>query len=459
MGGPRSPRPEQADSGVRLVPLDSDSDVRIVAPDADDIRAAIGAEPPKGATDSDIRLESLAPDEGGGKHEGPLTEEINLDEELKKDEALRRAQRAPIKPKTAHHGAPVKPAFDLSDSDFNLAPIEELEQPAKAQDSSSDFELTPASESSPIDLGSSDDFKLEVPDEDIILAEDEKAERQGPMSGVNLDHPADSGISLEDQGEASDSEFELTLEEEPVAPKSKPPSSKSSGSKLVQTDDTDSSEFELSLDVDQSSPPDSDSEFELTLDETGALSEVEEQPAAEEAEAEQDIFETDLEVPALDEESGSEVAEVEEHDTDLESPDFDLAIDEEDVAVDEESGSEVVALDEEEAIDDQAATVQTKRRGKKRALAEEEEAGEFADLDDLEEEPVFDDEGVVEVAAGEAVFAPQAPWGVLPVAVLLPCVIVMLLVGMMGFELVQTQQGYKPGVLSKALGGLTGARK
>jgi hypothetical protein len=67
--GPRSPRPgqpgsgsgrksgmhatEHVDSGVRLVPLDSDSDVRIVGA-SDDI--GLGQQPPLSATDSDIRL-------------------------------------------------------------------------------------------------------------------------------------------------------------------------------------------------------------------------------------------------------------------------------------------------------------------------------------------------------------------------------------------------------------------
>jgi hypothetical protein len=321
--------------------------------------------------------------------------------------------------------------------------------------------LTPASEaSSPLDLGSSDDFKLEVPEDGVALVDESDAVRQGPLSGISLDNPADSGISLEQSGAAAadESEYELTLDD---APESKPSTPKPASGKLVETEESDSSEFELSLDVDKTgAPPDSDSEFELTLDDSGGLA-AEEEPVAEEGQ-EQDIFETDLDVPALDGESGSDQVEVEEHDTDLESPDFELAIGDEDVAAAEESGSEVVALDDEEAVvevDDEAATVQTKRRGKRRGLvADEEEAGEFGDLEDLEEQAVLGDDDV-EVVVGEAVVMKEAPWGIMPVVVLFPCVVVMLLLGMMGFELVQTQQGYKPGVVTKMIGGLTGAKK
>jgi excisionase family DNA binding protein len=470
MGGSKSPRPgknksneaatEQPDSGVRLVPMDSDSDVRILGSDTDDIHVPIGDQPPKGATDSDIRLESLTAS-GSADHEGPLTEEINLDEELKKDEARRKAKTGMPKPKARQPEPPKKEAFELSDPELNLAPVEEEQTPAaQGTDSSSDFDLTPASESSsPLELGSSDDFKLEVPDDSVALTDD-TPERQGPLSGVNLDHPADSGISLEQGGEgSSDSEFELTLEEEPSATTSKPATPKPASSKLAESEEPDSSEFELSLDVEKGSAPNTDSEFELTLDDTGGLVADEEAPA-EEAQ-DKDIFETDFQVPALDEESGSEAIEVEDSgvadvDTDLENPDFELAIGDDDVAVEDDSGSDVVALDEEEAA---ATTVHPKRRGKKGAAAAEETSDDFTDLDQIEEESALDGEGADEAAAPTVIVQPSAPWGVLPVAVLFPCVIVMMLLGIMGFELVQSQQGYKPGFLTKAIGGLMGAKK
>jgi hypothetical protein len=61
-----------------------------------------------------------------------------------------------------------------------------------------------------------------------------------------------------------------------------------------------------------------DSEFELTLDDSGG-------PPAEADSGEKDIFDTDFEVPAL-EESGSEAIALEDADTALESSDFDLAL-------------------------------------------------------------------------------------------------------------------------------------
>jgi excisionase family DNA binding protein len=464
MGGPASPKPPKSrshtpnptDSGVRLVPMDSDSDVRITGSDTDDIRVPIGVQPPKGATDSDIRLEMLTPLGRDGGHEGPLTEEINLDEELKKDEARRKASQA--KSKSRKSDLPKKSPFELSESELDLRPgeAEEAEE-AQDKDSSSDFELTPASESSsPLELGSSDDFRLDVPDESLALAEDYQADHKEPLSGVNLAQPADSGISLEQNPDVgSDSEFELTLEEEPAGPKSSRPSTpKPASQKLVQEEAPDSSEFELSLDVDQAAaPPDSDSEFELSLDDTGGLAQTEGEQAAESGE--KDIFETDFEVPALEETSGSEGVEVEDVDTDLENPDFEIAMGEEDiVAGEEDSSSEVMALDEEALEDDVATAVQPKHRGKKKKAGADEDE-DFEDLDQLDDDALLAEEGV---GAGAAA-VPQAPWGVLPVAVLFPCVIVMVLLGMMGLELAQTQQGYKPGVLSKTIGGLMGAKK
>src|SRR5207249_10788074 len=61
------------------------------------------------------------------------------------------------------------------------------------------------------------------------------------------------------------------------------------------------------------------------------------------------------------EESSSEAVPLEDADTDLESSDFDLALTEEEVAAEEESGSQVVALEDEDA-DEGAATVAKKRQ-------------------------------------------------------------------------------------------------
>ena len=457
------------DSPVRLVPMDSDSDVKIVGAGAADVD--LGDLPPLAATDSDIRLEPMMP-KPPSSQEGLLTEEINLDEELRQQEVQsQKKPQAKVKPKSKLPKFPSVSPFELSQSqlkmpasspgqgskpdssDFDLTP--ESQKPP-----SSDYDLTPEKQKSPsssdFDLSpgqtsdsSSDDFSLELPDESgINLESSGERELKGPSSGISLGNPADSGISLEQGGEGSDEiEFELSLDAQATP---KPASQASSDS---------SSEFELSLDsgegpvITPEAP--SDSEFELTLDDSGNLSE--ETPQLK-ADKEKDIFETDFEVPALEEESGSQVAAL---DTDLDSSDFDLALGDSDVAVEEDSGSEVVALDEEEA-DDAAATVAAKRKTKHKPaadLAEDEDLG----FDQLDEEAVAAVEEEEEEAAGRVVVKEKvqkaAPWGVMPVLLMLPCVVVMLLVGIMGFELVQNMAGYKPtGFVTKTIGELTGQK-
>ena len=429
-----TPQPEP-DSGVRLVPMDSDSDVRIGLSDE---HVSLADHPGKSATDSDIRLEGyVAPADGG---EGSFTDEINLDDELEKEEAREREQTKGRKQKPQPTPTEESP-FDLSSSDLDLRPISDEELQLK-DDSSSDFELTPAAEQSPLD-SSSDSYSLDMPDEDSIRLADEPPDNlTAPLSGINLENPADGGISLEQPDSGTEEEFELTLAPEEDSPGGKPSTPRPGGASLVE-EESDSSEFELSLDGEAATSPDSDSEFELTLDDTSGLSASDDEST--DSSQEKDIFETDFDVPALDEESGSEAVAVGDVDTDLASSDFDLDISEESAAVEEDSGSEVVAVDEE------TVTFPPKKRGKKKPVADDDESGEFADLDEEEDDIVVEEEGEV-----QTVVVQQAPWGVLPVAVLLPCVIVMAMLGIMGFELVQTQQGYKPGFLTKAIGGIFG---
>lgn len=153
---------------------------------------------------------------------------------------------------------------------------------------------------------------------------------------------------------------------------------------------------------------------------------------------EQDIFDTDFEVPALDDSDDATVA-----DSELESSDFDLALDDSELANEEESGSQVVALDEEDAetIADQDAAVVDD-------VDVEEESSDFSDLDeDVQVEEDADEEAEL-AGRGETVIqeklVPAAPWGVMPVIFMLPCVIIMFLVGILGFEMVQTTTGLRP---------------
>ena len=138
---PDQASPEAADSGARLVSMESDSDVRIVGADSDHtIHVPIGEQLPKGATDSDVKLEGHTPTPRRGENEGMLTEEINLDEELKKDES-RRHQMKQAKHRPAAPEPPKKSPFELSESDIELAPLGEAQAAGKVTDSSSDFDV------------------------------------------------------------------------------------------------------------------------------------------------------------------------------------------------------------------------------------------------------------------------------------------------------------------------------
>jgi hypothetical protein len=416
----RANRERKTDSDVRMIPPDvqSDSDVKIVEPPGDS-KIVLGREGAKKASDSDIRLE---PEKAGSRKHGDdlITEEIDLDAELRAGESSlqmkSKAGKSGISSKSGIKGksgptdgtAP----FELSDPKLSKGPSKSDKK--KAKDSSSDFELTPGGGS-----------PLELAEDEVQLGE---LTGKPGGSGINLQDPADSGISLEQGGSDEALEFELKDDG-------------SSGPRKRSLDDDSDSEFELSLDPSESpskkkktkakpkADVDSDSEFELTLDDSGDLLPIEGEVAAK-GEEEADIFETDFEVPALDEDSGSQAVALDESDSDVESSDFDLALGEEDVASEEESGSQVVAIEEEEA-EPGASTVARSGRSRKGLLAEDEE-GLLAE-DELESE--------AESREYAAVAAPTA-WGPLPVIIMVPCVIVMFLVTLISLEQIQSMWGY-----------------
>ena len=470
--------PAKDDSGVRIVPLEepSDSDVKIVPASPHDSDIPIGHQRAKRPSDSDIRIEEMPRSGDPGEM---VTEEIDLDAEQRKAEAAR-PKKTRHKPKPGSSSIlPTTSPFELSENDLDMdGPT--IPPPARAPkkrpddtDSSSDFELKPMADSSSPLEPSSDELRALMDDEEVNLGE--LSGNKG-ASGINLQDPGDSGISLEEEGSDemefelnvdsgstpkpapakedetdSSSDFELSLQDEDASPTE---GSSSEFELSLQEDDASptegsSSEFELSLDseggdlaVDEGSSDlaletpgsDSDSEFELTLDETGGLS-VEDEAAGED----ENVFETDFEVPALDEESGSEAVALDEADTDLESSEFDLSLE------GEESGSQVVPLEDEEEYDEGAATVQRQAAG---ALAEDEEGLEDIgeDLDaDLDEEPVLEEDEEGQPAVVSAAPAPPAEWGAMPALVLLPCTILLFVVGLMSFELIQGMWGYHRG--------------
>jgi excisionase family DNA binding protein len=476
------PPSTRRDSSVKMVPLD---DGPGLPGDSSDEARMPGSGPVKAPSDSDVRLDpagkgSSSRLKGPKKDDHLLTEEIDLDAELARAKEQERARGEGKKsrlPKPAQPQLPTTSPFELSEADLDVP----LQEPAAEglEDSSSDFDLTPASlqeDQSPVELGS-DEMPMPAGDDEVSLGE---LTASGGESGINLQDPVDSGISLE-QGSSEEIEFELSLD---AGRTPKPKSGKSSAPESVEDSDSEfeltlddssgdmpaaeeeeglapesSSEFELSIDdsgsdsglepAGGSSPvdSDSDSEFELTLDESGNLPAVEEESGGED---EKDIFETDFEVPALDDESGSQAVALDESDTDLESSDFDLALDDEDASSDEESGSQVVALEEDSDVDEGAETIARPRRQRGAPLLEEQEAEDlleedmdFGDIGTGAEAEEEEEEAAPRAAVGAAV-APAKPaeWGALPTLVMLPCVIVMFLVGLMGYELIHTMWGY-----------------
>lgn len=494
-----SKKTKGGDSASRSVPSPaeaSDSDVRLEPSSKDSGASKRGSS--KSPSDSDIRLHEAT----GGKKKpseiGQVTEEIDLDVETSK--LKDQPKKKPGKPTqmASKTQLPGPSPFELSESDEDVSPPKKGGKPAAKKnevESSSDFELIPFDSSkSPVELGSGEIPLLEG-DEEVSLGSEVSGPNAG-SSGINLKDPADSGISLEDGG-SDEIEFELSLEEgTPSKPTAKsasrkpsPPLGKSQkpkpkkGKEKPPAEDDSSSEFELSLEED-SSPMDnsssefelsledesptedsssefelsledsshdqpnddspSDSEFELTLDDEGGLA-VDEEAG--------DIFEeTNFDVPALEDESGSEAVAIDESDTDLEGSDFEISLDE-DSSADEDSDSQVVALEDEEA-DEGAATVARPRKtasksGARARPAVIDDSGEIdVDLDDAPkprrakataaDDDLDDDEDGV--AAGAV--AAEQEWGPVWVAMMFPTVLVMFLVGIMGFELLRGMFGY-----------------
>jgi hypothetical protein len=279
----------------------------------------------------------------------------------------------------------------------------------------SEFELTLAPEdegprTNPLQLGDDEDVELgAMPPQDGTGSKSNRAE----LSGINLQVPADSGISLEKGKGGADSDavdFELTLDEE------------ASGPKTLRGKLTDS-----------------DSEFELTLDEGGSSSSMKKKKSVVDASGEQkDIFETDFDLQAAgmgEEESGSQAVAIDEADTDLESSDFDLAIEE------DASGSEVVPLPEDET----ASLEEGAPRPKSKVSKVDSSLGEvdsYPDEDLLPSEEAPAQEGLEEEPAAMSVPAAQADWGLYPMLMMIPCVLIMILSGLMAYELVHNMWGY-----------------
>jgi len=387
----------QAADAPGSLSTDSSSDDFIPLSQSDEVSLGAGKSGrlPRSAPDSDVRIE------GAGSGIKPPSSLIKPpSSKVKKQPADQPTEEFDLDsgkvkgPKTPQKGQ----KFEVSsDPDIKIKP------PKEPVDSGSEFELS-------LSPDSSDEFDLKLSDDDsdeVQIGAMPRGLKPGD-SGINLQSPADSGISLEDK--SSSSEFELQLQADEGKPSSKP--------KKPTTDKIPASA--------KAKTDDSDSEFELTLDDSGEKQAAAESTTAFDSGEQKDIFETDFELPALDDESGSEAVAL-ESDTDVESSDFDLAIDESDAGAEEASESEVVAIDEEEGPP-------TRRR---RGEAEELDELEAADDVDLEAE----EEAEVRPSRAAAAAAP-ATWGTPWVILLLLWAPIMLLTGMMGFELLHSMWGY-----------------
>jgi hypothetical protein len=359
------------------------------------------------------------------------TEEINLDAELRKapPEPRSKSKLLPPAPKPAESSP-----FELSDADITLP-----ETPGTGKPPSSK-KLTgsqpPATRKEQVALPAEDD-------EEVQLGELSKGGVSAHDSGINLQKVSDSGISLEKPDEDSESvEFELKPDESADPSTSKGKKKKKAAPKPTPADSVQ----ELTTGDEVVEDDSSSSEFELTLDDSG-LAPIEDEGATvqKSAAGEKDIFETDFEMPALEDESGFEPVPIEEGDTDLESSDFDLALGDEDIATEEESGSQVVALEDEQEADEGAATVaRPPKKGSGGAEVEEEEGIEdlLADEDIVAEEGAEGEEEAELAPATVMVAARPTQWGPLPAIMLIPTVILLFFLGIMSFEVLHTSWGY-----------------
>lgn len=461
------PSQGRQDSGVRLVPGGDDDDVEIdfdVSAKLEDSLVQVAGKPPQ------------SPEKGGSTPAGPASgrhprpdlpgaagpksgRHSRLDAPGVSGPGSGRQQRSGIRPVPSQE-ALVTEEFDLGIPPPPPKPSTKL-KPGKGPDlptsspfelSESDLQLPDVPASGPGGVGAPADskeaFHLDLDDDqgEVELGSlGSVADRSGraEMSGINLQDPADSGISLEPGAAEDQVEFELSLDDAGGEPKT---------GEGLQKEHPSSSEFELSLDDDSaaasSNQPGSDSEFELTLDDQGGLVAADEEAVSEgEAEGEKDIFETDFDLPALDDESGSQAVALEESDTDLESSDFDLALGDEDLTADD-SGSQVVALDEDEA-EEGAATV-ARPRNQIPALGDEDEEEAVTAADEDEDAVAAADEDEEEAVADEeeeddlrpvAVAAP-ASWGVFAPVSMVFCLGVTLVAALMAFELLHGMWGY-----------------
>jgi hypothetical protein len=355
----------------------------------------VRADKPKGKPDSDVRLEvaDRKSSHAEDKNIAVPTEEIDVEVISSQSAVIRGASSSKLVPPS-----PSSSKILATEAAANLP----------SDSDSSEFELSLDSDS--------DDFQLNLNAEasdEVKVGQESPASPARGASGINLRQPADSGISLEKEAAAkpkqgedkpSDEEldFELTLDSNTAAS-----GIKLSGltSKPGMTADSDS-EFELTLDDSSASGA---SVEHAVLEELGSLVEEKEQTKG-------DIFETDFEVPPL-EESASEAVAL-ESDTDIAEGELSEVVVEESTEG-ELTEEEVGEVDLDQVELEEGPSVSQALRGVPTAASEE------------------------ELAAVAAAQYQPVPWGPLPAILLLLTFPFMLLGVLMGYQAVETMVGYQ----------------
>ena len=408
-----------AGGGAPLGPVGSapaDTDTPLEAGVGDDIFTAQADKGKKPGSDSDVRLDVRPKATSADPDAAIPTEEIALDLSGPGSSKIMKGPGSSGKLSAPKSGA------NLAGPGSAKIPSPTSKSP-KSPDSSSEFELSLDSDSDSFELQLTTDSSGEV-----SLGPDQSSKGKSGQSGINLGRPTDSGVSLENKGPKSgpkkpaapvpedSDDFELSLE--PTSPSGTKLGGPKSGPKRPTAEDS-SSEFELTSEH-------SSSEFELTMEDDSGIS----QSLEDDAPSKGDIFETDFELPQMQDESGSEVVAVDE----TEASGFEVDV--EDAPADDESGSQVVLVDDEAAVlDDEDAL----------AGADLEEGASASSA----LRGVRRGEDEYAVGPGAVVVAGPAKWGPLPAIVLFPTVAVLVLGGLMSFEAVRGMWGYhqpaKPG--------------
>lgn len=381
-----SQEPQSKSSGgsdVRLVfggeEGSGESGIRIV-PDLEDASTKSPAQ--KAPTDSDIRLVDDAPLDATL----PTVPTENAPPKLKlADVPLDETLAASAPPRSA------------GQSSGGFEPIDEDDELPLASDSSI-LPTASASPTIPAATPTRDEFDFTLAEESGIRL---KADGSGEIDLSSLDLADKTPTLKKGAGDDSDSDFSLSLDDDIGLAQDIRPGAGDSGINLASPDDSGillrsaaDSGIKLSSDTDSS-----DSEFEVSL------------------ESDDDIFGSD-EVPGFKaSDTAPRMAAVQESDSEeLSDSDFELAIDEDEIEVEDESGSEVVALDDED---------------------DDSESGEF-------DEELDDDSPYGSRDSGEPiVIIPQpAPWGVGWVVTLGATTLVFSIVLMMMYEITRNAWSY-----------------